>query len=337
MKSLLNLVLILVVVSCKGGDGGGDESSSLKGANNLVPIGSLVELNGDYNLGQQENYCINYSGNRSASLVVSFSGNTFNMYEYGFLLADCFGAPSYILNGTGAIVKTGDNEILISKVSETGKLVQNSIVADSNSNSMCGINSWVFNQEANISGTSCAFWGNEDFQWTKVHLENGVLTYTNNSGNTHSLYPFKKKSIFDYWSKKADSTYLADFRNKQNNVSFSTTLKTQLSQDWINALNGAGRDTSGLSAGQIFNCTVDVSVSSLGGVFGSIDEIGYIKVNSPNIDTPAYNACLEQDNSSAVSGYNFDEDHLYYIFGEKLYINYFTNSDSGSYLSDEWL
>lgn len=336
MKSILFLTF-LTMFACEGGgsSGGGGSSSPTSAPRNLEPISSLSELAGDYNLAQTENICVN-SGSQSASVVTSISGNDFKVIEYGFTLPDCFGTVKYEISAGGVILLTGPNQLRINKTSTFVKFSLSDYANEANSEATCGITDWFATEERNVTNTVCDFWDESVFSWSDVYVSNGTITYTNDKNETYTLHPFRKKSIYDVWEKTDDSTFNVDLRDGEANSEFTTVIKSTLSQDWLDVLNSAGRDTTGLTVGDVFDCTVSIQIISLGPVFQDYDDIGYVKVNSENTDTPHLNACLEQDNDSSQSGFNYDDDHVYYIFGNKLFVNYFGNSDGGSYISENW-
>lgn len=131
------------------------------------------------------------------------------------------------------------------------------------------------------------------------------------------------KSLFSKWTHKPTGFYL-DFTNGDfyQNQAFYTYLP--ITQGWINALNNAGRNTSGLVAGTKYLCELDI-------YFVGTQSSGNFATNHDDINTPAHNACLEWDSNCQIGVCNSNGDHLYTKSGNKLTINYFGSADGGLY------
>ena len=134
-------------------------------------------------------------------------------------------------------------------------------------------------------------------------------------GSSSSTAP---KTIFNRWTSTSMSLVI-DLTGGQFNTQLILSTSVPINQSWINALNAAGRSTSGLVAGQIFNCTFDFYI------VGN-ETAGSISLNHDNIDTPEHNACLEWDSNCIIGACNIPADHLYSIQNDILTIRYFGGS-----------
>ena len=129
------------------------------------------------------------------------------------------------------------------------------------------------------------------------------------------------KSLFSEWTV---GNFYLDFSNGSFNQNHTMYLYMPNTQEWINALNMAGRDTTGLVAGVPRICEITI-------YFVGNESQGVFSTNHPNIDTPHNNACLEWD-SNCVSGVcNYAGDHVYTKTGDVLVIDYFGSVDNGMY------
>ena len=129
------------------------------------------------------------------------------------------------------------------------------------------------------------------------------------------------KSLFSVW--ELNNFYL-DFTGVDFYTVQTKSLRMPITQEWIDALNIEGRDTTGLVANDVYVCEMEV-------YFAGDEESGQITVNHDDTDTPDNNACLEWDNSCFTGKCNFDSEHLYLKKDGILQIDYFMGADNGAY------
>ena len=129
------------------------------------------------------------------------------------------------------------------------------------------------------------------------------------------------KSLFSSWST---GNFTLNFTGGQFDTLQTMYLYLPVSQEWIDALNANSRDTTGLVAGQMYVCEMQV-------YFLGDESSGNIAVNHDDINEPAHNACLEWDNNCVTGVCSYSGDHLYTKTGNTLVIDYFGTADSGAY------
>ena len=142
------------------------------------------------------------------------------------------------------------------------------------------------------------------------------------SGGSSESTP-SKKSLFAKW-ETSDKSFAWDFSGGQFDTLLTFYVNLPISQNWIDALNSAGRDTTGLVAGQIYYCELEI-------YFTGTEDSGAFATDHDDIDTPAHNACLEWDSNCYTGVCNFSADHTYTRSGDKMVFDYFGSADSGSY------
>lgn len=137
------------------------------------------------------------------------------------------------------------------------------------------------------------------------------------------------KGFLSLWTNSETSVFVLDFRTGSFNQNQTLYLSLPITQGWIDDLNAAGRDTTGLVAEDIYYCEMTMYI--LGD-----DSSGQFATNHDDVDTPAHNACLEWDSNCVIGSCNYDGDHLYEIVGDILYIDWFGIADGDYYGSDSF-
>jgi hypothetical protein len=140
-------------------------------------------------------------------------------------------------------------------------------------------------------------------------------------GSSSSEDKVETKSLFSKWEVGALQW---NFTNGQFETNQTMYVELPTTQGWIDALDSAGRDTTGLVAGTNHICELTI-------YFLGDENSGNIATDHDDIDTPAHNACLEWDNNCVIGVCNYAADHLYTKTGNTLVIDYFGTADSGSY------
>ena len=140
------------------------------------------------------------------------------------------------------------------------------------------------------------------------------------SGSEATATP--EKSIFSKWT--VDNGNYHDFTGGEFDVNRTVFVYLPITQIWIDALNGSGRDTTGLVAGTPYVCELTI-------YFLGDESSGNISTNHNDIDTPEHNACLEWDSNCVIGACNYPADHLYTKSNNTLVIDYFGTADSNTY------
>lgn len=133
------------------------------------------------------------------------------------------------------------------------------------------------------------------------------------------------KGLFSVWSPKTNTTFTLDL----SNAAFGTTLVINvtglpLSSAFLAALNTAGRNTSGLTAGMTNNCTYNMLITG-------DDSSGVVRLDTTtDSDTPTTNACYEYDNycSGSTNLCNLTTQHAYSISNNILRVTWFGTATS---------
>jgi len=132
------------------------------------------------------------------------------------------------------------------------------------------------------------------------------------------------KTSKSLWSKWEMDVLQWNFTGGQFYTNMTTYVYLPITQTWINVLNNAGRDTTGLVAGTYYTCELTI-------YFIGTEESGQFSTNHVDIDEPAHNACLEWDSNCSIGVCNFANDHKFTKSGNTLVIDYFGTSDNGRY------
>jgi hypothetical protein len=143
------------------------------------------------------------------------------------------------------------------------------------------------------------------------------------SGSASSGATMTPKNFFSKWTHKPTGFSL-DFSSGSfySIQTFYTYLP--ITQEWIDALNSAGRNTTGLVAGTKYICELDI-------YFVGTQSSGSFATNHDDINTPAHNACLEWDSNCVIGVCNASGDHTFTKTDNKLTVDYFGSSDYGLY------
>lgn len=331
MKIILILTTVLLFSCTESGGGGG---GSAGGASDiLTSVTDLSQIQGAWGISASTNTCIS-SGGRSVITFFDIDGVNYKIVEMGFTREDCSSVPYYVLEANYVGTFSGDRyqanrvSLTMTPESNTGATILNSGVS-------CGASDWANGVSKDISNTSCDSVP-DDIEMDRTQKGSNFFTFVNVDGDTVKVYKFLEKNIFSNWVKVLDSSVGVNLSSLSDNVPGSVTIKSEISQDWIDYLNTNSRDTTGLVAGDTFDCNVTINVNDLGSIYYDLDNIGYVTINAPNVDTPTGNACLEQDNDCDDGACNYDSDHIYYRLGTNLYVDYFGSADSDEYLSEDF-
>jgi hypothetical protein len=132
------------------------------------------------------------------------------------------------------------------------------------------------------------------------------------------------KQFFSLWVLDGTAATL-DLRDGgfAENLTLSN-VPIDIDQAWIDSLNTAGRDTTGLSAGDVFTCGYDLYVVG-------DNSSGGFALNHADIDTPTHNACLSLDSNCSTGVCNISADHKYTITNNVMTINWFGGANLTSY------
>ena len=132
------------------------------------------------------------------------------------------------------------------------------------------------------------------------------------------------KGLFSYWTKYPNGGYYLDLSHVGFDQLITIYMDITIPQSWIDVLDGAGRDTTGLYNGIVYNCEMSMYVIGT-------NTAGLFALNHSDIDTPGHNACLVLDGVCSVGSCNYDADHVYVIEDDLLTIDFFGTADGGIY------
>jgi hypothetical protein len=131
------------------------------------------------------------------------------------------------------------------------------------------------------------------------------------------------KPLFSKWNSTKSSLYI-DLTGGEFDTDNTLFLYLPTTQNWIDTLNAANRDTTGLISGGYALCEMSI-------YFVGNEKSGNFATNHSDVDEPAHNACLEWDSNCSIGTCNYDADHTYTKVNNILKIDYFGSADNGDY------
>lgn len=184
MKSIIFLIALLGLISCKGGGGSNTEASTSS------PL-TFEGIIGTWSTVKSGTPCTQSDGLNLESYASFSQGEVrkvFMLANFVHVEADCSDSPT-LMHSIGYEPTLSDDMIDFSLIDENYWIMDSEFVDLANSQNLCGFNDWKLKEFRSVAGTVCSINPNDTFRWTNILLRPNSMTITNPDDKQVILYP----------------------------------------------------------------------------------------------------------------------------------------------------